>query len=328
MSTTTIELADAERASGDHAPEVVHLSHIGKRFGEMAVVQDVSLSVERGRIFGMIGASGCGKTTIVRIMAGLIAPTMGEVTTFGIDPATAGSKAKSRIGYMPQGFVLYPSLSVLQNARFVAGLYGVSWFKRGKRIRELLERFDLWDARDRKARDLSGGMQRRLQLACALVHSPELLFVDEPTAGLDPVLRISIWRYLNSLRDEGMTIVMTTQFIDEAEHCDMLALINHGEATHVGTPEELKRLAVPGDTVEVQGGPFSEDMELALAEIESGISVRRVDDTHLMLHVPNAGTAIPSIVSVLDRRGARVECVVPQSLSFDEAFTRLVENDV
>lgn len=327
MSTTTIELPGAEEASRDEAREVVRLSHVGKRFGEMPVVQDVSLSVERGQIFGMIGPSGCGKTTVVRIMAGLVAPTIGEVTTFGIDPAKAGSKQKARTGYMPQGFVLYPSLSVLQNARFVAGLYGVSWFKRGKRIRELLERFDLWDARDRKARDLSGGMQRRLQLACALVHGPELLFVDEPTAGMDPVLRVSIWRYLNELRDEGMTIVMTTQLIDEAEHCDQLALINEGHVAHVGSPEELKRLAVPGDTVEVLGGPFTLEIERALAEAHGGTNVRRVNDGRLLLNVPDAGAAIPSVVSVLDARGVHIESILPRSTSFDEAFTQLVAND-
>jgi ABC-2 type transport system ATP-binding protein len=326
MSTTTVDLPSAQ-FDDTSTGQVVHLSHVGKRFGEMVAVQDVSLTVERGHIFGMIGPSGCGKTTVVRIMAGLVKPTMGTVLTLGKDPTELGSNERTGIGYMPQGFVLYPSLSVLQNARFIAGLYGVSWFHRGKRIRELLERFDLWEARGRKARDLSGGMQRRLQLACALIHGPELLFVDEPTAGLDPVLRVNIWSYLNSLRDEGMTIVMTTQLIDEAEHCDKLVLINNGHVAHIGTPDELRRLAMPGDTLDVHGGPFPPDVEHVLGELDQSMYVRRMSENLIHMNVHDVASAIPAVVSALEHRGVRIDSVVPQSVSLDEAFTKLVADD-
>jgi ABC-2 type transport system ATP-binding protein len=176
----------------------------------------------------------------VRLLLGLLAPTDGTVRVLGIDPVEFKPRHRAQIGYTPQGFVLYPTLTVKQNASFVAGLYGLRWPRKGRRIRQVLQFLEIWDARKRQARDVSGGMQRRLSLACALLHRPGLLFVDEPTSGLDPLLRAKIWDYLAALRDQGTTVVITTQYIDEAVYCDRVGVLNAGRLVAVGSPEELR----------------------------------------------------------------------------------------
>src|SRR5690606_5464560 len=159
-------------------------------------------------VYGLMGPSGCGKTTLVRMLVGLSLPTEGRIDVIERDPARFGTKDRARIGYVPQGFFLYPTLSVWGNALFVGGLYGLGWRKRRRRAREVLRFLELWDARKRLAREISGGMQRRLLLACALLHEPDLLVVDEPTAGLDPLIRSKIWEHLHELREQGVTIFM------------------------------------------------------------------------------------------------------------------------
>ena len=160
-----------------------------KRFGDAIAVDDISLTVPSGTILGVIGPSGAGKTTTVRMLTGALSPTEGEVRVLGEDPRRFRRQTRERIGYMPQQFTLYPDLTARENVDFVASLFGVLWRTRHRRTREVLELVDLWDVRGRRAGDLSGGMQRRLELACALVHDPALLFLDEPTAGIDPLLR-------------------------------------------------------------------------------------------------------------------------------------------
>ena len=162
---------------------VVVAAGIGKRYGEADVVKDVSFEVERGQIFGIVGPSGSGKTTLIRMLLGVLRPTTGDLHVLGRPPAKFRRRDRERIGYMPQQFVLFPELSVMENLHFTASIYGVSWFTRGKRMRAALDFVELWDARSRPAGLLSGGMQRRLELAATLVHNPELLVLDEPTAG-------------------------------------------------------------------------------------------------------------------------------------------------
>lgn len=323
-------IADQVRADFVGARNVasaIEMRGVSKRFGSISVVEDVTLTVPSGTILGLIGPSGCGKTTIVRLMTGIIVPSAGTVRTLGIDPGKARSRDKVRVGYMPQGFVLYPGLSAIQNIRFVAGLYGVSWFQRGARIRELLDRFDLYDARDRKARLLSGGMQRRLQLACALVHRPDMLFVDEPTTGLDPLLRISILNYLKQLREEGMTIVMTTQLVDEAEFCDKLGLIVEGRLTHLGTLAELRQQAFQRERIELQSSAFPQGVEHMLESMVPGAWAHRVSETVMEVDVEDAPAAIPVIVRGLEGKGTKLKAVNIRPATFDEAFARLVSSD-
>ena len=176
------------------APPAVVMRGVTRRFGSMVAVNSLSLEVPRGSLLGVIGPSGSGKTTTIRMLIGALAPTSGQVRVLGEEPRRFRRQTRERIGYMPQSFILYPDLTTRENVDFVASLFGMLLFRRSGRVRDVLKAVDLWDVRSRRASDLSGGMQRRLELACALVHDPVLLVLDEPTAGLDPLLRQTVWR--------------------------------------------------------------------------------------------------------------------------------------
>jgi len=197
------------RPPGLGEPAVVAVD-IGKKFGERDVVEGLSFEVQRGTIFGIIGPSGGGKTTTMRMLLGVLRPTSGDLRVQGREPYKFRRRDRERLGYMPQQFVLFPELSVLENMGFSASIYGMGLWGRSKRIRRTLELVELWDARSRPAGLLSGGMQRRLELAATLVHNPEVIFLDEPTAGIDPVLRAKFWDHFRALRDEGRTLIVTT----------------------------------------------------------------------------------------------------------------------
>jgi ABC-2 type transport system ATP-binding protein len=213
---------------------------------------------------------------------------------------------------------------VLQNAKFVAGLYGLGSFSRGRRIKEVLSFLEIWDARHRLGRDISGGMQRRLSLACALFHRPSLVFVDEPTSGLDPVLRAKIWQHLQQLRDGGTTIVLSTQYIDEAEYCDRVAILNKGAVIAEGEPEELRRSAIGGEALDVEGDSFSRGDIQALWSLDEVETIRWNGKNELRLMVHDAATATPAVTQVLSDRGAAVTAVRPYVPSFEEVFVELV----
>jgi ABC-2 type transport system ATP-binding protein len=222
-------------------------------------------------------------------------------------------------------FSLYPTLTVQENARFVAGLYGLSPFNRGKRIRYVLDFLGLWDARKRLGADLSGGMQRRLGLACAVLHRPSLLVVDEPTAGLDPTLRARIWEYLHQLQRDGTTIFLTTQYIEEAEHCDSVAVLRDGRSVAVGSPGELRRNAAIPDRLDVHvEGLTTDDIE-ALWPLPGVREVRRMGDGHVRILADESEEVLPLITEEFVRRGRRVVSIETSKASFEEVFVRLVE---
>jgi ABC-2 type transport system ATP-binding protein len=301
------------------------MDSVTKSFDDTAVLQDLTLTVPTGQIYGVIGPSGCGKTTAIRLFVGVLAPSSGTVEVLGTTPAEFTTREREQIGYTPQGFYLYPTLTVLENARFVAGLFGVPWLRRRRRVRAVLEFLELWEARNRLARDISGGMQRRLALACALVHDPRLLFVDEPTAGLDPVLREKIWDHLRRLRDEGRTIVVTTQYIDEAAYCDTVAVMNKGRLAAVGTPDELRRRPPGGDVLEIDGErPLTREDVVALWNLDGVQSVDRRGASCLKLTVDDLTTAMPAVTRLLTERGHEVSAVRPYVPTFDEVFLAIV----
>ena len=196
---------------------IIVLDQARKAFGSNVVLQDLSLTVAKGEIFGLIGPSGSGKSTTIHLICGHLRPSGGKVRIFDQEPTNLDRATKRRIGYLPQGFVLYPDLTVRQNVAFVAGLYGLSEWRHRQQIRAVLDLVQLWDARNRAARAVSGGMQRRIALAAALVHDPDLLCVDEPTANLDPILRAHLWSHFRDLREREHTLLVTTQYVDEAE---------------------------------------------------------------------------------------------------------------
>lgn len=313
----------ARRASSANLAVVA--DNIGRKFGEQEVVRDLSFDVERGQIFGIIGPSGGGKTTTMRMLLGVLRPSSGNLWVLGREPARFRRRDRERLGYMPQLFVLFPELSVTENMGFAASIYGMPFFGRGRRIRRVLELVDLWDARGKPAHQLSGGMQRRLELAATLIHNPELIFLDEPTAGIDPVLRARFWEHFRQLRDEGRTLIVTTQYVTEAEHCDRILVLKEGEEVANGTPEEVRRLAMGGEVVTVSG-PDIGGRSRMIRQFEGVRGTRWVSDDSLEVIVKDAGTAVPILMEALREASIQVDEVSEQHPSFDDVFVRLMGN--
>ncbi|AQS55062.1 ABC transporter ATP-binding protein [Novibacillus thermophilus] len=218
---------------------MIHLHHIRKQFGHFTAVDDVTLSIEKGTVYGLLGANGAGKTTLIKIMCGLLDPTSGTGTIFGHDLVRERNRIKQSIGYMSQKFSLYQDLTVSENIAFYARLYGIE--KPETRARELSEQFDVYTFKDKVVYSLSSGVRQRVAFACALVHAPKLLFLDEPTSGVDPLARRKVWKWLYRLAADGMSIVVTTHYMDEAEHCDRIALMNAGRIVAEGTLDTLRK---------------------------------------------------------------------------------------
>jgi len=223
-------------ADGD---PIIVTEHLSRRFGTLLAVRDVSLTVRRGEIFGVLGPNGAGKSTTIRMLCGILDPSGGRGTVVGFDIARDPERIKERIGYMTQRFSLYDDLTVDENLRFYAGIYGVPRARRNARVGEELERIGLGARRRQLAGTLSGGWKQRLALACATIHAPPLLFLDEPTTGVDPVSRREFWEQIHRLSAEGTTVLLTTHYMDEAERCHRLAFIFRGHVLDVGTPGEV-----------------------------------------------------------------------------------------
>ena len=309
----------------------IEVENLDKRFGGEEVLGGLDLRVEKGEIFGLIGPSGSGKSTFIRTLTGYLTPSEGKVEVLGKPPSEFAPKDRRRVGFMPQGFVLYGELSVRQNLNFVAGLYGLRFGERRRRVRETLEFVELWEHRRKTASNISGGMQRRLQLAATLVHEPELLFVDEPTANLDPILRRRFWEEFRQLSGEGRTLFVTTQYVGEAELCDRVGLLSSGTLVALGTPDELRRRAFGGELVQLAltGSPsqLSDSLE-ALEPLGRVVEVRQDEDaeravSRVRLLVEDADATLPRVMEVLN--GAEVRSLNIPKPSFDEVFFRLME---
>jgi ABC-2 type transport system ATP-binding protein len=296
---------------------------VSRAFDGRTVVNGLSFDVEAGTILGVVGPSGSGKTTTVRMLTGTLGRTRGEVRVLGEDPMRFSRRARGQIAYMPQLFSLYEDLSAQENVGFVAALYGIGPFARRRLTRRALEVVDLYDVRHRFARDLSGGMQRRLELACALVHSPDVLFVDEPTAGIDPMLRQAIWDELRALRNDGRTLLITTQYVSEAEYCDRVAFIADGELVALETPDELRKLVFGGEVLEVTTAR-AVDPEM-LGGVSGITGVRQPAVRQLFVTTDDAATTTPQIIETLRRLGIGVIGLEEHQPTFDEVFTGLVE---
>ena len=308
------------------ADAAVVIDRVTKYFGDDVAVDGISLTVRTGgTILGIIGPSGSGKTTTIRMLTGALAPTGGRVRVLGEDPRAFLRQTRERIGYMPQQFTLYPDLTARENVDFVASLFGILWRTRHRRTREVLQLVDLWDVRGRRAGRLSGGMQRRLELACALVHDPDLMFLDEPTAGIDPILRVRVWDELHRLRAEGRTLLVTTQYVNEAEACDTVALISRGRLIGLATPAELRREAMGGDVVEIQTTNAFDPA--GLADLPMIRTIERQGPNALRIRVDDAARAMAEVVEAIAQRGGEVASASEARPSFDEVFAILVERD-
>ena len=308
---------------------VISVQHLTKKFGDETVVQDVSFDVPRASIFGFIGPSGSGKTTTVRLLTGVYTPTEGQVTVLDRSPAKFSQSDRARLGYMPQLFVLYPNLTVWENLNFAASLYGMG-LRRGKRLKAALTFVELDEHRSKLARNISGGMLRRLSLAATLVHDPELLFLDEPTAGIDPVLRHKFWDHFRELKSQGRTIFITTQYVSEADNCDLVGVQNKGKLLLVDTPQGIRHHAYGGDMVDFRTTePFDFQAEALLRSLPF---VRdktvRTSPNSMRLIVDQAGTATPELMGWAQQQNIQVQAVEEYVPSFEDVFVELVRPEV
>jgi ABC-2 type transport system ATP-binding protein len=308
---------------------VISAKHLTKKFGDETAVQDVSFDVPRSSIFGFIGPSGSGKTTTVRLLTGVYTPTDGQVMVFDHNPAKFSQGEKARIGYMPQLFVLYPSLTVWENLNFAASLYGMGLF-RGKRLKEALKFVELYEHRGKLARNISGGMLRRLSLAATLVHDPQLLFLDEPTAGIDPVLRRKFWDHFRELKNQGNTIFITTQYVSEADNCDLVGVQNNGKLLLVDTPQGLRHQAYGGVMVDFRTTqPFDFQAEANLRSLSFvRAKTLRTGSNSMRIIVDQASTATPELMGWAQQQNIQVKAVEEYMPSFEDVFVELVRPEV
>lgn len=293
-----------------------------KVFGGFRAVDGVNLKVEEGTIFGLLGPNGAGKSTTIRLILGLLKPTSGYVKVFGISVEKNRKEVLKITGYMPQQFSLYEDLTVEENMRLYASMYGIKSREANERIQQLMDEFNLREIRNRLAGKLSGGMKQRLALAVALIHNPKLLVVDEPTAGVDPPLRRYFWEKFRELKRRGVTILVTTHYMDEAENCDRIALMSRGRVAAEGTPLQIKRLAFGGDLVElvVEGDPRPKliNLDAQILEFEKDGSYSR-----LRLLVSDASEKLVLLTKNFEKEGIKVVRAYPVYVSLEDAFIRL-----
>jgi ABC-2 type transport system ATP-binding protein len=304
------------------APAIA-VNGLTRRFGDFLAVDDVSFDVRPGEIFGFLGANGAGKSTTIRMLCGLLRPTAGTALVGGVDVARDPEGVKLRIGYMSQKFSLYEVLTVDQNIRFFGGVYGLEGRRFAQRRAFALEMAGLRGRESTRTRDLAGGWRQRLALGCAILHEPPIVFLDEPTGGVDPVSRRQFWRLIDHLSQQGTTVLVTTHYLDEAEHCHRIAVMSAGRLAALGTTRELKQVFAGRPIVEIQAPS-------AIAAMRALDAMPEVEKTSLF------GTAVHAVLRSRDvdprqvgaqlaAAGVHAGAVVPVEPSLEDVFLDLVE---
>jgi ABC-2 type transport system ATP-binding protein len=294
-----------------------------RRFGDFTAVDRVSFEVQSGEIFGFLGANGAGKSTTIRMLCGLLRPTSGTAIVGGVDVARDPEGVKRRIGYMSQRFSLYEALTVDQNIRFFAGVYDIEGDRFAERRRFVLEMAGLEGREGTLTRDLSGGWRQRLALGCAILHEPPIVFLDEPTGGVDPVSRRQFWRLIAALARGGTTVLVTTHYLDEAEHCDRIAVISAGRLAALGTASELRGVFAGRPIVELRGPQPVSMMRLLeqLPDVEStslfGTAVHAV--------LRSRAVSIESIAARIQGAGLELTAADTVEPSLEDVFLDVVE---
>ncbi|HSJ54006.1 MAG TPA: ABC transporter ATP-binding protein [Anaerolineae bacterium] len=311
--------------STNGSSNIIQTRNLTKEFDGEFAVNNLSFEVPTGQIFGLIGPSGCGKTTTVRLLTGVYRPTSGGARVLGEDPQRFSQNARAKIGYMLQQSVLYPNLTVWENINFASAIYGIGP-RRGKQLRRALEFVELDEHRHKAVINISGGMQRRLSLAATLAHDPALLFLDEPTTGVDPVLRRKFWDHFDRLRNEGRTLLVTTQYVGEAAYCDMVAVMQNGRLLFVDTPRGLRLRTYGGELVDMRAADYFDPRVFdSLVTVDGVRDIRRVDASHLRLVVEDAGVVMPRLVEWSQAQGVGIQSVEEYQPPFDDVFVHLIE---
>jgi ABC-2 type transport system ATP-binding protein len=303
------------------ATNSVVIEKLVKRFGDFVAVDNISLSVRKGEVFGFLGPNGAGKSTTIRMLCGLLAPTTGRAEVAGYDVARKPESVRQNIGYMSQKFSLYNDLKVIENLRLFAGLYSVPSNVLKDRIEWALTMSNLKGHEDQITATLPGGWKQRLALGCAVLHQPPILFLDEPTSGVDPISRRQFWDVIHHMAAEGVTVFVTTHYMEEAEYCNRLALIFRGRIVALGTPTELKRNSMKGELLLVECEPMGDAMD-ALQKTP-GVMDAAVFGNALHLVVENSATAEPDIRAALNQNGivlSRISSIRP---TLEDAFVSL-----
>lgn len=303
---------------------IIETENLTKRFKNTTAVDRLNLSVEEGEIFGLVGPDGAGKTTTIRLLSAIMNPTEGRAIVAGHDTVKEAEEIKKVIGYMPQRFSLYGDLSVMENLLFFAEIFEVRGSEREERISTLLHFSRLEEFQRRRADHLSGGMQKKLALACTLVHKPQILLLDEPTTGVDPISRREFWDILSNLHLEGVTLLVSTPYMDEAERCSRVGLIFEGKMIVCDEPEKIKGL-VRGEVIELRPQPLSKAREI-IEGWERALDVR-VYGGLLHVFVEDGEMAMRQLESLLASQGVIVEGVRQIKPRMEEAFVSLIRRE-
>ncbi len=302
----------------------VKIKNLTKKFDQLAAIDNINLKIEKGEIIGIIGPDGAGKTTFLRLLAGLLKPSSGSIMLEGIDVAKNPQEIKELIGYMPQHFSLYGDLNVSENLKFFADLYGVPSKKFRERKKELLRFSGLSPFEDRPARNLSGGMQKKLVLACNLFHTPEILLLDEPTTGVDPVSRKELWDLLFQINDRGTTLLFTTPYMDEAQRCDKVSFMYEGRMLSYKSPQSLIEERKE-ETIELIA-----EHEHARKHLEKLPGLKRIypfgETLHLIFESGKGGEEITK--EFLEKQGIQIRSLKRITPSFEDVFLALIEEQV
>jgi len=301
----------------------VEIDDLVKRFGDFVAVDHVSLQVRQGEIFGFLGPNGAGKSTTIRMLCGLLTPTSGRATVSGYDVGTQPEDVRRHIGYMSQKFSLYDDLTVEQNIEFFSRMYGVPRERRPERKQYVLDLAGIGERRKALTGTLSGGWKQRLALGCAILHDPPVIFLDEPTSGVDPIARRAFWQLIRDLSGTGHTIFVTTHYMDEAEYCHRLALMYRGKVIALGTPAELKENPTSTGLLRLETSDPLETMR-ALESVP-GVSDAAVFGSGLHVTVRGEATGAEAIRRKLAETGIEVRRLEPITPSLEDVFVRLIE---
>lgn len=302
----------------------IEIEHLTKKFGKFTAVNDISFNVKKGEVFGFLGPNGSGKTTVIRMLMGLTSPSLGKGNVLGYDISKKNNKIKEKIGYMSQKFSLYEDLTVEENLDFYGRVYGLSNRKLAEKKKEILKMADLEGREKTITSNLSGGWKQRLALGCAIIHDPEILFLDEPTGGVDPIARRNFWDLIYQLSESGVTILVTTHYMDEAEHCNTIGFIYYGNLLTLDTPNNMKKNSIDGDIVEIKVDDTLKTIEILKKKDQIKEASVYGNGIHALVE-PNL--SLPELEKYLKINKAECSSIKKVNPSLEDVFVFLVNKE-